>query len=83
MTIKMIENERCCGNCRYFYEGECRRYPPQVGCDSDNVFYAFPRVYAKEWCGEFQEIDKWVIPEGFVLVDPHTKKEESDAKTNH
>jgi|GEM_PF-4372012 len=72
MTIEHIENERCCGNCRHFYEGECRRYPPQVGCDSacehtGNVFYAFPRVYAKEWCGEFQSKEGWILPKGWQL----------------
>lgn len=78
--IKMIENERCCGNCRFYYpEGrECRRNPPQVWADEEDVGYCFPRVSKEEWCGEFNEIEKWVIPEGFELFDPH-KKEECNA----
>ena len=84
MTIKMIENERCCQNCRFYYEGDCRRFPPQVGCEpnseySSSVFYAFPNVRKEEWCGEFQPIEKWTIPEGFVLLDPHAKPEKENA----
>lgn len=80
MSIKMIENERCCGNCRHFFEGECRRYPPQVGCDTQcehtgNVFYAFPRVYKQEWCGEFSAEEKgWLIPEGFKIINSEGKE---------
>lgn len=88
MTIQIIENERCCRNCRFYEEGDCKRYPPQLGVDPNcehtgNVFYCFPSVDKEDWCGEFQAIERWVIPEGFVLVDPHAKKEESNAQTNH
>jgi hypothetical protein len=33
----------------------------------------------EEWCGEFQPEEKgWVVPEGFVLLDPHAKKDVND-----
>lgn len=51
---------RSCKNCEFNEMGECRRFPPQVGEDSQTeyssgVFYAFPRVLDNEWCGEFKE----------------------------
>ena len=87
MTIKMIENERCCGNCR-FYDPEgrnCRRFPPQVWETVETGGSAFPRVETDEWCGEFQGIEKgWVIPEGFVLIDPQDQAilEQNNADSN-
>jgi hypothetical protein len=69
----MTENERCCQNCRFYFGGDCRRFPPQVGFDSGDVFATFPYVLKNEWCGEFQKIEKYVIPD--IFVDPHTKDE--------
>lgn len=68
--IKMIENELCCGKCRFFHpeRRECRRNPPQVWADEETVGYCFPRVKEEEWCGEFQpEQKRWVVPEGFDI----------------
>ena len=72
MTLETIENERCCGKCRFYHEGDCRRFPPQVGCDSNSeyssgVFYAFPSVRKEEWCGEFKPNEEWVLPKGWEL----------------
>lgn len=60
MTNK-TENERCCGNCRFFYEDgkQCRRFPPQILTDSDSdytgaSYSAFPYMNKEEWCGEHQ-----------------------------
>lgn len=69
MTLKLIENERCCGNCRFYHpEGrECHRYPPQVWADEDNLSNCFPTVKAVDWCGEFQRKEEWVLPKGWEL----------------
>lgn len=67
--IKMIENERCCGKCR-FYDPKgrnCRRFPPQVWETENSGGSAFPRVEEDEWCGEFQSIEKWIVPVGFDI----------------
>ena len=39
--------------------GECRRYPPQVWCESNpettcGVGCSFPEMKKEEWCGEFK-----------------------------
>ena len=53
------ESEQACENCR-FYNGECRRYPPQLdqvkyydGCYDESYWY-FPNVDKTDWCGEWQ-----------------------------
>jgi hypothetical protein len=36
--------------------GECRRYPPHMGTDSDgDGFYYWPILENTEWCGEFAQ----------------------------
>lgn len=57
-----MTNQRCCGNCFHFYQGECRRFPPQVWGDpqtgfSDAYSCSFPQVIKHEWCGEFKMND--------------------------
>jgi hypothetical protein len=37
----------------------------------------------EEWCGEFKPEERWVLPEGFVLVDPRAKPEVEDGETNN
>lgn len=70
--IQMIENERCCGKCR-FYDPQgrnCRRFPPQVWETVDSGGSAFPRVEEEEWCGEFKPEEKWIVKteDGMVLA---------------
>jgi hypothetical protein len=79
--IEIAENNRCCGKCRFFLEwistgGYCKRSPPTpVGLDEDNsVSYCDPMINKTDWCGEFQPIEKWVIPEGFVILDEKGKE---------
>lgn len=56
-----------CATCRYGYvyrvlselldikSIECRRYPPQFACRTDDeLMYHFPDVSPKAWCGEYQ-----------------------------
>ena len=60
----MTHKSRCCGDCRYYfkesdYRGQCRRYPPQVWCESNpettcGVGCSFPEMKKEEWCGEFK-----------------------------
>ena len=68
--IKETENERCCQNCR-FHEPkrrECRCYPPQVwSYDNYRCNETFPLVSNDQWCGEFQPIEKWVLPKGWHI----------------
>lgn len=87
MTIKMIKNQRCCEKCRFFFQeydhrGQCRRYPPQAWSESNPettscLGFNFPEMRNEEWCGEFQEIEIMIIPEGFILFDPNEKKDDS------
>ena len=36
-----------CGGCRFYLNGECRRFPPLNG---------FPTVRSDSWCGEWKEV---------------------------
>lgn len=66
MNLKEIATEArdkkvCCSNCKFYYEGECRRYPPKVFVYGDNIYTnvnpyesAFPEVSDSGWCGEFK-----------------------------
>ncbi len=76
MTIKTIENSRCCGSCRFYFEEgrQCRRYPPQAWSESQSEYscslgFSYPEVNKDEWCGEFREIEQWVLPKGFKILD--------------
>lgn len=42
-----------CENCRYYNEGECRRFPPQIWETTETGGSNFPRIDKKGWCGEF------------------------------
>jgi hypothetical protein len=64
------ERTRVCANCRFYFEGECRRYPRQVvesvssedwasgtgpvAAPKSDTFYFFPKHDKDDWCGEFQ-----------------------------
>lgn len=74
MKLNQIDDERCCGNCRFYFEDgrECRRYPPTVwseGQSETSCSYccSFPSMRKEEWCGEFQPIEGWVLPKGWEL----------------
>lgn len=55
-----------CKNCKFYFDFECRRFPPQVttytyidySYDSETQKTAteshFPVVQNEEWCGEFK-----------------------------
>lgn len=80
--IEMIENERCCGKCRFYfkekesdYRGQCRRYPPQAWSESypetsSSLGFNFPEMRNEEWCGEFKPEEKWIVKteDGMVLA---------------
>lgn len=74
MTIKMIENERCCRNCRFWVSdevksfGRCHRYPPQFWSEGEECGASHVGTNDTEWCGEFESVDVWILPEGFELV---------------
>jgi len=53
-----------CGNCKFFQNGLCMRYPPQiyvVDVSTDNEFgtstEGWPSVEQSNWCGEWVHID--------------------------
>lgn len=78
-----IEEERNCRNCR-FWVGEteaewgiCKRYPPQFNSEGASQV----RTQRSDWCGEFEPVEKWVLPEGFRLIDPHSKIEYTEEQT--
>lgn len=78
MTIKMIENERCCRNCQFWQGtsnwGECHRYPPQFWSEGESLGASFVGTKGQEWCGEFKPIEKWVVPEGSKIFDEERKE---------
>lgn len=86
-SIRMIENNRCCRNCQFYEKsdysderGQCHRYPPQIWTDvqsetSSSSVVSFPDVTAGEWCGEFQEVTRYIVQEGFVKLDKPIKCE--------
>ena len=43
-----------CYNCRYFFDGICRRYPPTVVEWDDEGNAMFPEVSGDTWCGEWK-----------------------------
>lgn len=63
---KFIDSTKeCCGNCRFYSDGACLRYPPtpvptvfstgdyeMTGVGSD-VEYYFAKVAETQWCGEW------------------------------
>lgn len=51
------EKERC-GNCRYFMDKTCHRYPPELDCYQDH----WPQSEAGWWCGEWQDMERTYTP---------------------
>lgn len=54
-----------CNNCRFFHMeprslreghdyGECRMKPPTVVANATTSITQWPRVWVKDWCGEFK-----------------------------
>ena len=85
--IKMIENDRCCENCRFYFKdaNQCRRYPPQVWGDfmsdtNDSYTCNYPIVKKNEWCGEFHPIEVLHLPKSFDS-DGKIEKMLKDIKT--
>ncbi len=62
---KIFANGRGCRECKYFSDGECHRFPPQMVLWPDHnlppVAYrpdsSFPAVQPHYWCGEW-EVDQ-------------------------
>lgn len=61
----MIDTRRRCKDCDFyaathFSMGDCRRHPPAFHNVPPQYLYGdmpqrkFPRVHARDWCGEFQ-----------------------------
>ena len=49
------KDELKCGNCIFYNEGYCRRYPPTVYSEAEDcTSNSHPRMYEHEWCGEFK-----------------------------
>ncbi len=55
-----------CKNCKYIFNGECRRYAPRLtipvvtALSKDGKLHykteaAWPKAKQDDWCGEFQE----------------------------
>ncbi len=74
--IQMIDDDRCCLNCRFWKTqtestnwGRCHRYPPQFWSEGEESGAAFVGTNGGDWCGEHKPNERWVLPEGFVMVD--------------
>ncbi|MEC4750026.1 hypothetical protein [Methylomicrobium sp. Wu6] len=56
-----MTDKQTCAVCRYARKPgnipdssrQCQRHPPKIMHDPED-FAEFPRVYADDWCGEFQ-----------------------------
>lgn len=71
--IEVNNDDRCCQNCRFHFDGECRRFPPQIWSEPQSEYSSsyrcnFPEVGNNQWCGEFEEIEKWVVPTGTTII---------------
>ena len=55
MTATMAtERTMVCGTCRFYEDGDCHRYPPQLV--SPNQLSWYPDVGPEDWCGEWQSL---------------------------
>ena len=77
----MNKNQVCCENCKFFIpsnnkDGACLRYPPQIvpimevfdGSGDSAWRSEFPEVDNGDWCGEFKEIEKVILPQGGMIT---------------
>jgi hypothetical protein len=46
-----------CDECRFYCEGDCRRYAPRS--ETVNGYKVWPKVSFADWCGEF---DRKLLP---------------------
>lgn len=49
-----MKNEKC-GNCKFYDDGDCRRFPPAPVFDTMDIIFKFPRLPSNKWCGEFED----------------------------
>ena len=50
-----MNNDRKCGNCLHYYEGVCRRFPPNIPVHGiSQLHYVFPTVAPHLLCGEYE-----------------------------
>jgi hypothetical protein len=64
MGQKMNLEPISCGNCIFFTEKRCHRFPPQVWADPEHLDSCFPVVLANDWCGEFKRKGAVLFPKG-------------------
>jgi len=57
-----MSEKKSCETCKHFYQGDCRRYPPQLvsvndgpGEIGESIYSWFPSVCKSEWCGEYEK----------------------------
>jgi hypothetical protein len=58
--VEKVEKEACV-NCRYYFGGRCRRYPP-VADAPYRLIGMFIQVRLDEWCGEYSPKPKQNAP---------------------
>ena len=44
-----------CSTCIYYFNGNCRRYPPTSSLSRGYTNYENPIVEATSWCGEYKK----------------------------
>ena len=64
----MEDKKSSCIDCKFYFEGDCRRFPPQVWGETLSEYSCsyrcnFPEVGKNDWCGEFRSKDEvvWVV----------------------
>lgn len=50
-TIVVTDETTECGNCKFFRDGDCHRFPPSLVLDNA---IGWPIALSTEWCGEYQ-----------------------------
>ena len=54
--------ENTCKNCKWFDDGDCKRYPPTtIVCDGrngDEICAYYPEVSEIDFCGEYELMEK-------------------------
>jgi hypothetical protein len=54
----MTQPDKRCGTCKWWDDGRCRRYPPQIvvsrRADGEaTISHYFPNAFDNQWCGEW------------------------------
>lgn len=53
--VEEEEWSETCQTCVYYFDGECRRFPPTQPPKDGYEANTFPIVDGEDWCGEYKQ----------------------------